>query len=212
MLTSGRSSVSAGMSGSLPASSRCMSGWCESSARISSDGTSSMSSGSTVVAFDGSGSRSSCSTAGSVSDWRAGSACLSASGAFPTARRLRSETYRWWYGWGHTSSVENESSSACRNSSTGSPSGEAQFSTRGITKGGVRVAFSMSINCCDVRREQASAARFSRPCTYHNVRLYYSRNWDHRACRGVSGRGHVLRYRRLSWSVCTCTCCGPRSR
>ena len=59
MLTSGRSSVSAGMSGSLPASSTFTSGWCEYSARISSDGTGSRSSGSTAVAFDGSGSRSS---------------------------------------------------------------------------------------------------------------------------------------------------------
>ena len=55
MLTSGRSSVLAGVSGSLPASSRCMSGWCESSAMISFDGAGSSprSSGSTVVAFDG---------------------------------------------------------------------------------------------------------------------------------------------------------------
>ena len=71
MLTSGRSSVSAGVSGSLPASSRFMSGWCESSATISSDGTGSSprSSGSTLVASDGSGSRSSGLTAGSVSNW-----------------------------------------------------------------------------------------------------------------------------------------------
>ena len=200
MLTWGRSSVSAGMSGSLPASSRCMSGWCESSAMISSDGTGSSprSSGSTVVASDGSGSRSPGSTAGSVSNWRAGFACSSASGSFPTERPLRSETYRWSYGSGHTSSCENESSSTCRNSSTGSPSGEAQFSTRGNTKPRVRVAFLMSINCCEVRREQASAAGFSRPGMYHNVRLYSSRICDHHACRGVSGRGHVLRYRKLS--------------
>ena len=214
MLTLGKSSVSAGMSGSLPASSTCMSGWCESSDMISSDGTglSPRSSGSTVVASDGSGSRSSGSTAGSVSNWRAGSACASASGSFPTEHPLRSETYRWSYGWGNTSSCQNESSSTCRNSSTGSRSGEAQFSTRGIMKARVRVAFSMSINCCEVRREQMSAAGFLRPGTYHNVRLYSSRNWDHRACRGVSRRGHVLRYRRLWSSVCTCTCCGPRSR
>ena len=127
MLTSGTLSVSAGMFGSLPASSRCRSGWCECSAMISSDGTgsSSRSSGSTVVASDGSGSRSSCSTAGSVSNWRAGSACSSASGSFPTERPLRSKTYRWSYGWGHTSSCENESSSTCGKSSTGSPSREA---------------------------------------------------------------------------------------
>ena len=193
MLTLGRSLVLAGMSGSLPASSRCTSGWCESSARISSDGTGFRSSGSTVVAFDGSGSRFSGSTAGSVSNRRAGSACSSASGSFHTERPLRSETYRWSYGWGHTSSCENESSSTCRNSSTGSPSGEAQFSTKGITKARVRVAFSMYINCREVRREQASAAGFSRPGTWHNVRLYSLRNWDQRACRGVSGRGHILR-------------------
>ena len=193
MLTSRRSSVSAGMSGSLPASSRCISGWCESSASFWSDGTGSRSSGSTVVAFDGSGSRSSCSTAGWVSNRRAGSACSSASGSFPTERPLRSETYRWSYGWGHTSSCENESSSTCRNSSTGSPSGEAQFWTKGITKARVRVAFSMSINCREVRREHASAAGFSRPGTYHSVWLYSSRNCDQRACRGVSGQGHVLR-------------------
>ena len=214
MLTSARSSVSAGMSGSLPASSRCMSGWFESSAIISSDGTGSTprTSGSTVVASDGSGSRSSGSTACSVSNRRAGSACSSASGSFSTERRLPSKAYGWSYGWGHTWSCENESSSTWGNSSTGSPSGEAPFSTRGITKARVRVAFSMSINCREVRREQASAAGFSRPGMYHNVRLYSSRNWDHCACPGVSGRGHVLRYQRLSWSVCTCTCCGPRSR
>ena len=165
MLTSGRSSVSAGVSGSLPASSRCMSGWCISSAMISSHGTGSSprSSGSTVVTSDGSGSRSSSSTAGSVSNWRAGSACSSASGSFPTKRPLRRKTYRWSYGWGHTSSCENQSSGTCRNSSTGFPSGEAQFSTRGIMKARVRVASLMSINCCEVRREQAFAAGFSRP-------------------------------------------------
>ena len=193
MPTSGRSSVLAGMSGSLPASSRCTSGWCESSARISSDCTGSRSSGSTVVAFDGSGSRSSGLTAGSVSNWWAGSACSSTSGSYPTGRPLRSETYRWSYCGGHTSSCENESSSTCRNSSTGSPSGQAQFSTKGFTKARVPVAFSMSINRREVRPEQASAAGFSRPGTYDNVRLYSSRNWDQRACPGVSGRGHVLR-------------------
>ena len=206
--------MSIDVSGSLPASSRCMFGWCEFSAMISSDGAGSSlrSSGSAVVALDGRGSRSSGSRAGSVSNWRAGSASSSASSFFPTERPLRSETYRWSYGWGHTSSWENVSSSTCRNSSTGSPSGEDQSSTRGIAKARVRVAFSISINCRGVKREQASAAGFSRPGTYHNVRLYSSRNWDHRACRGVSGRGQVLRYRRLWWSVCTCTCCGPRSR
>ena len=186
MLTSGRSFVSARMSASLPASLRCTSDWCESSARISSDGTGSRSSGSTVFAFDGSGSRFSGSTAGSVSNWRAASACSSASGSFTTERPLRSETYRWSYGWDHTSSCQNESSSTCRNSGTVSPYGEAQFSTKGITKACVRVAFSMSINCREVRREQAFAAGFSGPGTYHNGRLYSSRNWDQCACRGVS--------------------------
>ena len=193
MPTSARSSVLAGISGSLPASSRCTSFCCESSARISSDGTGSRSSGLTAVAFDGNGSRSSGSTAGSLSNWRAGSACSSASGSFTTERLLRSETYRWSYGWGHTSSCENESSSTCRNSSTGSPSGEAQFLIKGITKAYVRVAFLMSIACREVRREQASAAGFWRPGTYHNVRLYSLRNWDQRACRGVSGRVHIWR-------------------
>ena len=167
MITSGRSSVSAGMSGSLPASSRCNAGWCESSAGISSGGTGPRSSGSTAVSFDGSGSRSSGSTAGSVSNWRAGCACLSASGSFPTERPLRSETYRWSYGWGYTPSCENESSSTCMNSSTGSPSDEGQFSTKGITKARVRVAFSKSINCREVRREQAPAAGFS--CRVHTT-------------------------------------------
>ena len=178
MLTSERSSVSAGNSGSLPASSRCTSGWCDYSARISSDGTGSRSSGSTAVALEGSGSRSSGTTAGLLSNWRAGSACSSVSGSFPTERPLRIETYRWSYGWGNTSSCENESSGTCRNSWTGSPSGEAQFSTKPITKARVRVAFLMSINCREVRRKQASAAGISRPGTYDNVRLYSSRNWD----------------------------------
>ena len=178
MSMSGRSSVLLDVSGSLPASSRCTTGWCESSAGVS---------------FDGSGSRSSGPTAGSVSNWRADSASSSTTGSFPTELPLRSDTYRWLYGWGHTSSCENESSSTCRNSSAGSPSGETQFSTNGTTKARVRVAFSMSIKCREVRREQASAAGFSSPGTYHNVRLYSSRNWDQRACPGVSGRGHVLR-------------------
>ena len=199
MLTLGRSSPSEGMSGSLLASSRCTSGWCESSARISSDGSGSRSSGSTAVAFDGSSSRSSGWTAVSVLNWSAGSACSSTSGSFPTEPPLRSETYRWSYGWGHTSSCENDCSSTCRNTSTGSPSGEAHFSTKGTTKARVRVAFSMSINCREVRRPHASAAGFSRPGTYHYVRLYSSRKWDQCACCGVSGRGHILRQRRLSW-------------
>ena len=90
MLTSGRSSVSIDVSGSLPASSRCMSGWCEFSAMISSDGAGSSprSSGSAVVALDGSSSRSSGSTAGSVSDWGAGSASSSASRFLPTEPRF----------------------------------------------------------------------------------------------------------------------------
>ena len=75
----------------------------------------------------------------------------------------------------------------------GSPSGEIQFSTKGTTEARERVAFWMSIHCRNVRREQASAAGVSRPGTYHNVRLYSSRNWDQRACPGVSGGGHVLR-------------------
>ena len=91
MLTSGTSSVSVDVSGSLPASSRCMSGWCEFSAVISSDGAGSSprSSGSAVVALDGSGSRSSGPTAVS-SDWGAGSASSSASRSFPSRSFPRS--------------------------------------------------------------------------------------------------------------------------
>ena len=179
MSLSRKSSVSVDRSGtSLPASSRRTVGWCASAASALSDGSGS--------SFFG-------SRAGSVSNWRAGSASPSTSGPFPTERPLQSETYRWWYGWGHTSSCENKPSSTCRNSWTGSSSGEAQFSTKGTTKARVRVAFSMSINCREVRREQASAAGFSRPGTYHNVRLYSLRNWEQRACRGVNGQGRVLR-------------------
>ena len=179
MSASGRSSVSVDLSAfSLPASSRCTAGSCEFSASASPFGNGSSSCGSTT---------------GYVSNWSAGSASISTSGSSPTERSLRRDTYRWSYGWGHTSWCENESSSTCRNSATGSPSGETQFSTEGTLKARVRVAFSMSINCCDVRREQASAGGFSRPGTYHNVRLYSSRNWDQRACHGVSSRGHVLR-------------------
>ena len=89
MLTSGRSSVSVDVSGSLPASSRCMSGWCEFSAMISSDGAGSSprSSGLAVVALDGSGSRSSGPTAVS-SVWGAGSASSSASRSFPRSVRF----------------------------------------------------------------------------------------------------------------------------
>ena len=182
MSTSGRSSVSVNMSGiSLPALSRRAAASSESSVGASFVGIYSSCSDSSSFG----------STPGSVSNWRAGSDLTSTSGSFPTERPLRSDTYRWSYGWGHASSSENESSSTCRNSSTGSPSGETKFSTKRTTKGRVRVAFSMSINCREVRQEQASAAGFSRPGTYHNVRLYYSRNWDQRACRGVSGRGHV---------------------
>ena len=198
MSASGRSSVSVDMSATpLPVSSRCAVGWCECSASASSDGIGSSSFG---------------STAGSVSNWRAGSASTSTSGSFTTDGPLWSDTYRWSYGWGHTSLCENDSSSTCRNSSPGSPSRETQFSTKGTTKARVRVAFSMSNNCLEVRREQGSAAGSSRPSTYHNVRFYSSRNWDQRACCGVGGRGQFLRQRRLLWSVCTCTCCGPRSR
>ena len=90
-------------------------------------------------------------------------------------------------------------------------SGETQLLTQGTTKAPVRVAFLMSINCRKVRREKAPAAGFSSTGTYHNVSLCSSRNWDQRACHGVSGRGQVLGQRRLPWSVCTCTCSGPQS-
>ena len=179
MFTLGRSSGSVDWSGiSLQASSRRAAGLSESSANASSVGN---------------GSRSSGSTGGSVSNGGAGSALTSTSGSFPTERPLRRDTYRWSYGWGHTSSCETVSSSTFRNSSTGSLSGETESSTKRTRKGHARVAFSMSINCLDVRREQASAAGSSRPGTYHNVLLYFSSNWDQRACRGVSGRRHVLR-------------------
>ena len=135
---------------SLPASSLAA-GSCDSSASASSIGSASSSSG---------------STAGSVLNWRAGSESASTSGFFPTERLLRSDTYRWWYGRGHTASCENESSSTRRNSSTGSSSGETQVSTKGTMKARDRVVFSMSINCCEVRRQQASAAGFSRPGTF----------------------------------------------
>ena len=84
MSTSGRSSVSADMSGiSLPASSWRAAGSCDSSASPS------------LV-----GSDSSCSglAAGSVSNWRAGSESTSTSGSFPTELLFRSGTYRWSYG------------------------------------------------------------------------------------------------------------------
>ena len=173
MSTSGRSSGSVDWSGFwLQASLRPPAGSCESSVTTSSVGNGSSPSGSIAAA---------------VSNWSAGSASASTPGSFPTEGLLGSDTYRWLYGWGHTSSCGNESSNTCRNSSTGSPSGETQFSTKGTTKGHVRVAFSMSINCPDVRQEQASAAGYSRPGIYHSVRLYSSRNRDQHACRGVSG-------------------------
>ena len=132
----GRSSVSVDMSGtSLPASSRCTWDWCEPSASAS---------------FDGSGSSFCGWTAGSVSNWRAGLASPSTSGPFPTECPLRSHTYRWLHGWGHTTSCENESWSTCRISSTGSPSSETQFWTKGIKRARVCMAFAMSINCREV--------------------------------------------------------------
>ena len=184
MSISGRSSVSVDMSGvSLPASLRRSALSCEYSALASFVGSDSSCSGSS----------SSGSTAGSVLNCRSGSESTSTSTFLPTERPLPSDTCTWLYGWGHTSSCQNESSSLCRNSSTGSPSSETQFSTKGTAKGRVRVAFSISIRSHEVRRGQASAAGFFRPGTYHIVRLYSSRNSDQRACRGVSGRGHVLR-------------------
>ena len=138
------------------------------------------------------GSSSSCLSAVYVSNWGAVPASAPTSGCFPTERPLRSDTCRLLYGWSHTSSRENACSSSCRNSSTGSPSGETQFSTKGTTKGRLRVAFLMSIKCLDVTREHASAAGYSGPGTYQDVRLYSLRNCEQRACLAVNSRGHIL--------------------
>ena len=80
MSTSGRSSVSADVSGiALPASWRPAAGWCESSAGASPVGNDSSPSG---------------STAGSVSNWSASSASMSTSGSFPTGGRMAGATLR----------------------------------------------------------------------------------------------------------------------